>query len=68
MYGMVANVPLRGLVKSQVTKMMTELYGPECKMPAPASDGQKASWLERHLLPIGMKILNWWSLRKNRVK
>ena len=68
MYGMVANVPLRGLVKSQVTKMMTELYGSECKMPAPASDGKQASGLERHLLPIGMKILNWWSSRKNRVK
>jgi glutamate/tyrosine decarboxylase-like PLP-dependent enzyme len=68
MYGMVANVPLRGLVKSQVTKMMAELYGSECKMPAPASDGKQASGVERHLLPVGMKILNWWSSRKNRVK
>jgi glutamate/tyrosine decarboxylase-like PLP-dependent enzyme len=68
MYGMVANVPLRGLVKSQVTKMMTELYGSECKMPATASDGKQASGLERHLLPIGIKIINWWSSRKNRVK
>jgi glutamate/tyrosine decarboxylase-like PLP-dependent enzyme len=56
MYGMVANVPLRGLVKSQVTKMMAELYGPECKMPAPANDSKQASWLERHLLPVAMKI------------
>ena len=67
-YGMVANVPLRGLVKSQVTKMMAELYGPECKMPAQASDSQQSSGLERHLLPIGMKIINWLGSRKNRVK
>jgi hypothetical protein len=48
--------------------MMAELYGSECKMPAPASDGKQASGVERHLLPVGMKILNWWSSRKNRVK
>jgi glutamate/tyrosine decarboxylase-like PLP-dependent enzyme len=68
MYGMVANVPLRGLVKSQVTKMMADIYGPECKMPVQVSDAQQASWLERNLLPIGLKFLNWWNLRKNRVR
>lgn len=68
MYGMIAHVPLRGLIKTQVTKMMAELYGPECKMPALASEVQQPSWLERHLLPLGLKILNRWSARAERVK
>ncbi len=33
MYGMIAHVPLRGMVRKQVLKMMMDMYGPECKMP-----------------------------------
>ncbi len=33
MYGMIAKVPLRGLVKNEVRKMMEQMYGPEMKMP-----------------------------------
>jgi hypothetical protein len=68
MYGMVAHVPLRGLIKTQVTKMMADLYGPECKMPAPTSDAQQTSLLDRYLLPVGLKILSRWSTRKERIK
>ncbi len=31
MYGMVANVPLKGMIKKQVLGMMEEMYGPESK-------------------------------------
>ena len=33
MYGMIAQVPLRGMVKSNVLKMMEDIYGPEAKLP-----------------------------------
>lgn len=33
MYGMIAAIPLRGMVKKQVVNMMLGLYGPEGKMP-----------------------------------
>jgi hypothetical protein len=68
MYGMVAHVPLRGLIKTQVARMMADLYGPECRMPAQASEAQQNSLLERYLLPIGLKILSRWSTRKERIK
>ncbi len=33
LYGMIARVPLRGMVKKEVLKMMEKLYGPEMIMP-----------------------------------
>lgn len=33
LYGMIARVPLRGLIKKEVLKMMEQIYGPEMKMP-----------------------------------
>ncbi len=33
LYGMMARVPLRGVVKKEVLKMMEQIYGPEMKMP-----------------------------------
>jgi sphinganine-1-phosphate aldolase len=68
MYGMVAHVPLRGLIKTQVARMMADLYGPECKMPAPPGEAQKSSLLERYLLPVALKMLSRWSTRKERIR
>ena len=33
MYGMIAHIPFRGLIKNQVGKMMEKMYGPDCEMP-----------------------------------
>ena len=33
LYGMIAKVPLKGVVKKEVLKMMEQIYGPEMKMP-----------------------------------
>ncbi len=33
LYGMIAKVPLRGMVKKEVLKMMEQIYGPEMNMP-----------------------------------
>lgn len=43
MYGMIAHVPFRGLVKKQVGKMMNDLYGPQCIMPPLSSGAEKGS-------------------------
>ena len=57
MYGMIAHVPLRGMIRSQVMNMMMEMYGPEGRLPDLAggelSDGgdapeqQKTDWATR---------------------
>jgi glutamate/tyrosine decarboxylase-like PLP-dependent enzyme len=57
MYGMIAHVPLRRMIKSQVARMMADLYGPECKMPALAGEAQPPSRLKQNLLKLGLKIL-----------
>ncbi|MBW1866792.1 MAG: aspartate aminotransferase family protein, partial [Deltaproteobacteria bacterium] len=54
MYGMIANVPLRGMIRKEVLKMMTDMYGPDGKMPDLANSelpedtedatGQKTDW------------------------
>src|SRR5690606_39421989 len=33
LYGMIARVPFRGLVRSEARKIMERMYGPEMKMP-----------------------------------
>ena len=33
MYGMISQIPLRGMVKSNVLKLMEDMYGPEAKLP-----------------------------------
>ncbi len=58
MYGMIAHIPFRGLIKSQVRKMMEKMYGPECEMPM--SNTGKASLPFR----VGTRILKLISRRK----
>jgi len=59
MYGMIAHVPLRALVKREVAKMMNELYGPQCIMP-PLSTGpdQESGPRAGKLLSAGLNALN----------
>ena len=58
MYGMIANVPFRGIIKKEVRKMMEKMYSPDGEMPMDNPD--KAS------LPVrmGMGILKWISRQK----
>ena len=58
MYGMIANVPFRGLIKSQVGKMMEKMYGPDCEMPMDNSGKESLP------IRIGTRILKWISRRK----
>ncbi|MCK5165657.1 MAG: aspartate aminotransferase family protein [Desulfobacula sp.] len=57
MYGMIANVPFRGLIKKEVGKMMEKMYGPDCEMPM--DNPGKESLPVR----IGTGILKWISKR-----
>ncbi|MCP4137036.1 MAG: aspartate aminotransferase family protein [bacterium] len=48
MYGMIANIPLRGMVKKNVLNMFADMYGPDAKMIDPAAaaeleDGEEGS-------------------------
>jgi len=42
MYGMIANLPFRGMIKKEVMKMMEAMYSSHGQMPM---DGSKSSWL-----------------------
>jgi hypothetical protein len=39
MYGMIANIPLRGMVRKNILEMFAGMYGPDAKMIDPASAG-----------------------------
>lgn len=43
MYGMVAKIPFRGMVKNSVQSLMEKMYGPELKMPDEKS-GNVENW------------------------
>ena len=59
MYGMIAHVPFRALVKKEVAKMMNDLYGPQCIMP-PLSTGsdQESGPLAVKMLSAGLNAIN----------
>lgn len=53
MYGMMAKVPFRGMIKQSVRKVMEGLYGPDALAPDPSEiaakdDGPLARLLQRH--------------------
>jgi len=50
MYGMIAKLPFRGMIKKEVLKMMEELYGPQGSQPM---DGDETPWSVR----IAAKIM-----------
>jgi sphinganine-1-phosphate aldolase len=41
LYGMIANVPMRGIIRNNVMKMMMEMYGPEGRLPDLAAAAAK---------------------------
>lgn len=64
MYGMIAAVPLRGMVKNQVIAMMMDLYGPGGKMPAmttPETNGETPQALPfaEKLGRRYLSLINW---------
>ncbi len=53
MYGMIARVPFRGMIRREVMKMMEKLYGPQCEMPM-EPNGQ-----DPLLIRLGARVMNW---------
>lgn len=41
MYGMIANIPLRSMIKKKMLEMMLEMYGPQMKMPELSGSDQE---------------------------
>jgi len=60
MYGMIAKIPFRGMVKKEVMKMMEKMYGPDCEMP------MEQSGKEPFFIRVGAWIMNWFT--KLRIK
>ncbi len=57
MYGLMAKMPLRGMVKKNVLQIMKQMYSPEGRMPDLSADGDTA---RDPLVNIGLKALQWW--------
>ena len=55
MYGMIAKIPFRGMVKKQVMKMMEKMYGPDCEMPMDQPGKEPFS------IRAGARVMNWFS-------
>ncbi len=67
MYGMIAAVPLRGMVKNQVITMMKDLYGPGGKMPDIASTEATGNAASQDL-PLAEKLGRLYLSLRNRLK
>lgn len=72
MYGMMAKVPFRGMIKKSVRKVMEGLYGPRALAPDPAEiaaqdDGPVARLLQQHGPKLNA-ILDTIEAAKDRVK
>ncbi len=57
LYGMIAHVPFRGLIKKEVGKMMEKMYGPEGEMPM--GNQEKESFAKRMGTGILSRITRW---------
>ena len=58
MYGMISQVPLRGMVKSNVLKMMEDIYGPEARLPEYDESEEAPTDLATRLAMGFLKIRN----------
>ncbi len=55
MYGMIANIPLRKMIKSNVLKMMMDMYGPQGRMPDMENPEDADDWATK----AGLAFLNF---------
>ena len=72
MYGMMAKVPFRGMIKKSVRKVMEGLYGPRALAPDPSElaaqdDGPLARLLQQHGPKLNA-LLDTYEAAKDRVK
>ena len=59
MYGMMARLPARGLVRSAVMDAMVGMYGPEARDPM-AADAGSQGWMDRAIQRFGGPLLTLW--------
>lgn len=57
MYGLMAKMPLRGMVKKSVLQIMKDMYSPSGKMPDLSTDSETAT---DPLVRIGLSALKFW--------
>lgn len=69
MYGMIANIPMRGMVKKNVLKMFADMYGPDAKMIDPANmDVSKDGSPVEEEQDLATKFAMFYLKLKNRFK
>ncbi len=72
MYGMVAKIPFRGMVKSSVQSLMEKMYGPELKMPDEKSEnvenwGDFAEKMGANALEVKRQVDEVWDKVKKTI-
>jgi hypothetical protein len=70
MYGLIARVPLRGMIKKNVLKLMEGMYGPEGRTPDLGAESNAAAdpltRLALRGLPWLEKAGQWWDRVRRR--
>lgn len=64
MYGLMARMPLRGMVKKNVLEIMKKMYSAKGDLPDLSSDGDAAS---DPLVKIGLRAIALWDKVKERI-
>lgn len=72
MYGMMAKIPFRGMIKSSVSAIMEKMYGPEAKMPTDKSDdvenwGDFVEKVGSNVLEVKRHVDNVWEKVKDSI-
>jgi len=67
MYGMIANIPLRGMVKKNVLKMFAEMYGPDAKIIDPLN-AEFSEETEAQETDFATKAAMFYLRLKNKLK
>lgn len=66
MYGMIANIPLRGMVRKNVLKMFAGMYGPDAKMIDPGNVELDGEGEESEPQDFATKAAMWYLRMKKR--
>jgi hypothetical protein len=59
MYGMVAKIPARGMIKNELMKLMENMYGPEGTMPDNDNNSDKDDLMSK-LAQIYVNVADRW--------
>lgn len=68
MYGMIAHIPLRSMVRRNIMKMMEEMYGPKGEMPDLSGGGETVGESGESKGDFAMKAGTWFLKVRERFR